>query len=121
MNQFSGNKRQIGMIILLSILTCGIYYFVWLYQTTEMLAEFNQDNDTNGGMVVFLTIITCGLYGIYWWYKIGLMFIESQQRAGRTYITDNKGLLLILSIFQLSIIGMAIFQTDLNNFWDSLG
>lgn len=120
MESFAGNKRSVAMIIVLSFLTCGIYYLIWVYQTTEMIARFNRDQETSAGIVVLLHLITCGIYGIYWWYKISQMFIESQQHVGRPYINDNKVLLLILSIFGFSVVGMAILQSDLNNFWDSL-
>lgn len=120
MSYFAGNKREIGMVVLLSIVTCGIYALYWMYDTTKLLADFNEDYQTNPGLVVIFTIITCGLYGIYWWYKIAQMFITSQQIAQMDYISDNSVLFLILAIFQFSIIGMAILQSDLNKFWDAL-
>ena len=120
MRRFEGNKRSLGMVVLLTILTCGIYYLVWVYQTTEMLAQFNQDQQTDGTMVVILHIVTCGLYGLYWWYKISQMFVTSQKLAGRQLFNDNAVLLIILSLFGCSIISMVILQSDLNNFWDAL-
>lgn len=120
MNRFEGNKREVGMVILLSIVTCGIYMLYWMYDTTRLLANFNEDYDTNPGLVVIFTILTCGIYGIYWWYKISMMFVTSQQLVQMDYISDNSTLLLILSISQFSIIGVAILQSDLNKFWDAL-
>ncbi|MCU7699668.1 DUF4234 domain-containing protein [Enterococcus gallinarum] len=68
------------MVILLTIITCGIYSLFWLYQTTQDLTEYSEDYRLTPGMSVLLTIITCGLYQIYWWYRIADIFITAQEK-----------------------------------------
>mgnify|MGYP002350032495 CR=1 FL=1 len=114
---YSRNTRSIGSIILLSIITCGIYYWVWVYSVTRDLAEYNEDYSVSPGMAVLLGLITCGIYHLYWWYKIGEMFVIAQEKAGKRYVIDNKILFLILSLFGMGIVSACILQSDLNRFW----
>jgi hypothetical protein len=112
------NKKSVGLVILFSIITCGIYMLYWIYDTTRQLATYNRDEQTSPGLTVVFCIITCGIYTIYWWYKIGGMFIRSQKSTGVKLYTDNRVLFVILSIFGFGIISQAILQADLNRFWD---
>ena len=107
---YQSKKKSILMVILLTIITCGIYSLFWLYQTTQDLTEYSEDYRLTPGMSVLLTIITCGLYQIYWWYRIAGIFPR---------INDNKVLFVVLAIFGLDIINMAILQSDMNQVWES--
>ncbi|MGX7132478.1 DUF4234 domain-containing protein [Enterococcus songbeiensis] len=110
-------QRSILSVIVLSIITCGIYFFVWMYQTTRDLNEYTNDYRLSPGTVILLTIITCGIYGIYWWYRINDLFIKAQQKVGYKVYNDNKVLFIVLSLFGLNIVNMAILQSDLNLLW----
>ena len=33
-------KKSIAMIIILTIITCGIYYYVWMYQLSDDVSRF---------------------------------------------------------------------------------
>lgn len=124
------NKKSVASVIILSIITCGIYYLVWMAQTTDILRNQNRITrrdiypyevfDISGGTVVLLTIVTCGIYSIYWWYKVGKVFFNIQIREGLTYVSDNSFIYILLAIFGFSIIGMGILQNDMNNMWDYL-
>ena len=60
-------KRSIGVAILLSIVTCGIYGIYWMVVVTDDTNKaINDPNGTSGGIAVLLSIVTCGIYGIYW-------------------------------------------------------
>lgn len=37
-------KKSVVSVILLTFITCGIYTFFWMYQTTKELAEYSGDN-----------------------------------------------------------------------------
>lgn len=64
-------KRSIGMCIVLSIITCGIYALYWFVVLTDDTNRMLDDaqNETSGGMALLFTIITCNIYGLYWMYK----------------------------------------------------
>jgi hypothetical protein len=112
-------KKSVLMVMLLTIITCGIYSFFWLYQVTQELTDYSEDYRLSPGTSVLLTILTCGLYQIYWWYRIADIFITAQMKAKYPRVNDNKVLFVVLSIFGLDIISMAILQSDMNQLWES--
>ncbi len=106
--------RSIVTCILLSIVTCGIYLYVWLYNLNEDMRRVTGDtNAPSGGVVILLSLVTCGIYMIYWMYKQGDAI--DRIKAARGLPNGNSGILyLILSIFGLSIVSMALLQDELN-------
>lgn len=63
-------SRSVGMCIVLSLVTCGLYTLYWLYSLAEDMDHLTGGHSGgSGGMVLLLTIITCGLYGWYWLYR----------------------------------------------------
>ena len=65
-------RKSIGLCIVLSIVTCGIYSLYWLYSMAEDLNMVTARPDgPSGGLVLLLTIVTCGIYGLYWLYRAG--------------------------------------------------
>ncbi len=106
-------KRNIVTCILLTIITCGIYGIIWMYQLTNDAATANQDVNLNGTNAVLFTIITCGIYGIYWNYKMGKEVYEAQTKKGLSG-SDNSILYLILDIIGLGIVNYCLIQSDLN-------
>lgn len=118
---FNGNpyggpieQRNIALCIILSIVTCGIYGWYWIYKLTEDVNKLTGDpNATSGGMVILLSIITCNIYMWYWLYKQGDAI--DQVKASRGLPSGNSGILyLILAIFGLGIVSYALMQNELN-------
>lgn len=109
-------KRNIGLCIVLSIITCGIYgiyWFVVLANDTNVASGHAQDG-TSGGVAFLLTLVTCGIYGFYWAYKQGEKLNEA--KAMRNMPTDSNAsiIYLILQIFGLGIVAYALMQNELN-------
>lgn len=107
--------RSIGICILLSIVTCGIYAYVWLYQMAEDLRAATGDvNAPSGGMVVLLSIVTCGIYLYYWLYKAGEQV--NTVKASRGMMTDSSSpiIYLVLGIFGLALVSYCLIQNELN-------
>ena len=109
-------ERSIGIFILLSLITCGLYNIYWMYAITTEVNDYLQDSDTSGGMVLLFTFITCGVYAFYWFYKMGKRLAACQQKAGIN-VSDDSVLYLILAIFGVAIIGSAIMQSNANKVW----
>ena len=105
-------KRNIGLSILFSILTCGIYSIFWFVKMTDESNALSGQNETSGGMAFLLTIVTCGIYTLFWNYKMGKTMEKAQQRV--VHATDNSVLYLILAIFGFQIISYCIIQSDIN-------
>ncbi len=51
------------MVLVFSVLTCGIYQLVWLYRTSEELKNCTNDTTINPGLDLILAIVTCGAWG----------------------------------------------------------
>ena len=111
-------KKSIAMIIILTIITCGIYYYVWMYQLSDDVSRFTGDRSTTPGTEILLTIITCGIYGNYWIYKYSKKMWEISINVGVPYPSDNSIINLVVAIFGLSLVSMGIMQNQLNTIWD---
>ncbi|TCT14700.1 uncharacterized protein DUF4234 [Natranaerovirga pectinivora] len=111
-------KRSIGVSILLTFLTCGIYNIFWIYGMADDLIRYNGESESSAGLEILLGFLTCGLYFYYWYYKMGKRVYNAQVKANM-YANDDSVLLLILSIFRLSIISDAIIQHKINEICDN--
>lgn len=110
------NQRNIGLCILFTIITCGIYGLYWFYVlVTDCNNASNDQRAMSGGVSLLLNIVTCGIYGWYWCYKAGEQ-INSAKAARGIVVDSNSGVLyLILAILGLQIISWALIQNELNN------
>ena len=109
-------KRNIGLCIVLSIITCGIYsiyWFVVLANDTNVASGHAQDG-TSGGVAFLLTLVTCGIYGFYWAYKQGEKINEAKAMRNMPADSNASIIYLILSIFGLGIVAYALMQSELN-------
>lgn len=110
-------KKNIAVCIILSLVTCGIYMYYWIYtltQDTNIMA--GEQEDTSGGMVVLLTIVTCGIYGYYWAYKRGEKIDRYHRMCGES--ANNGGLLYLLLYIFIWIVALALMQDEVNKFAD---
>lgn len=105
--------RSVGMCIVLSLITCGIYAIYWMYCIHNDVQEVSGTPlGVSGGMVVVLDIITCGIYGVYWNYKMGQLLDNAKGVPN-----GNSAILyLVLALFGFGIVSMAIMQSELNHF-----
>lgn len=111
-------KRNIGLCILFTVITCGIYGFYWIYKLTEETNSLSGDSSTSPGLTILLIIVTCGIYSWYWAYKMGKQLQVAQEAAGLVS-SDDSVLYLVLFIFQFGIIAQAIMQSNVNKIVDS--
>lgn len=115
-----GTVRSIPMLVVLNIVTCGIYYAYWLYKTTDEIKNFMERDDINPTLELVLSIVTCGLYTFYWYYKYGkILYLEMTKKAGMDSTEDSTVLLIVLNLF-MYVIACAIFQDKLNAIWNSI-
>ncbi|MGB2799992.1 MAG: DUF4234 domain-containing protein [Dehalococcoidia bacterium] len=94
-------RRSPILVLVLSIITFGIYALVW-YVITK--GEMNR----RGARIPTALLIIIPLVNIYWMWK----FCE-----GVGHVTKERmsGPIAFLLLFFLSVIGMAIVQSSLNN------
>lgn len=106
-------SRSIGLAILLSFITCGIYGLYWMYKIFEETRIIRGDREGSAGLDLVLTIITCGIYGFYAVYQASKRLYEAELAQGNPYASDESVLILILYIF-VSIVSLAIIQSKIN-------
>lgn len=107
-------KRNVGISILLSLVTCGIYSIYWFIKLTDEANYLSGEMSTSGGLAFLFSLVTCGIYSIFWAYNIGKKMMEAQRKAGMIP-NDNSILYIILSVLGLQIVVFAIVQSDINN------
>lgn len=103
-------ERNVITVLLLMIVTCGVYYFYHAYVTTQELADTISE-DFSPGMDLLLSLVTCGLFGMYvtyrnqqaidnWYNQSGLQHPEQAQTIGLMLIlTFVVGVTWYVAIF----------------------
>jgi hypothetical protein len=100
------------------MITCGVYYLIWIYSTTSELKEALADQELKPGVDVLLTIMTCSLWSIYVHYRnaqkvhAGLL---SRDPAAKDQ-TDTIMAMHLLGLFVGAgwLISMYLLQEELN-------
>ncbi len=106
-------NRSIGLCIVLSIVTCGIYGIYWFFKLHDETNIAANETTPTAGIAFLLNLVTCGIYGIYWAYKQGEKLDKAYTDRGLP--TASRSIVyLILSICGLSIIAYALMQDSLN-------
>ena len=108
--------REPGLVLLFSIITCGIYYAWWIYKVSQEVQEYLGESDLSPALEVVLWTLTCSIYGIYWYWKYGQKIVQMQTRAGLP-AADNSVLYVILDILRLGSVSGMILQGQLNDIW----
>ena len=117
-NQFTDKSehiRNIGLDIVLTIITCGLFNIYLQYR--QMIAVNTMIREIKYKFVpwLLLSIITCGLYHIYHeWRKSSDIAIALGKTESQEPIIN-----VLLSIFGLSIVADAIQQAEINKYYGS--
>lgn len=94
-------ERSFVVILLLSIVTCGIYNLYFMYTAiNDLNRAFEGDRQESPGfwMWLLLSFITCGIYDVYWWYKQGSRMQMSGMSRYGLIIQESGAIYLILMI-----------------------
>ena len=107
-------KRDVGLAIVLSILTCGIYEIYWFIKLNDDINYItNSQHDTSGGVAFLLSLVTCGIYSYFWMYKMGSKLDDFA--VARGYAPGSRGIVyLLLTFFGLGIVSYALMQDSIN-------
>jgi len=103
--------RSLLAFILLTLVTCGIYLYVFMYY---MIKDINTacagDGDETPGLLVYilLSLVTCGIYSYIWLYKVGERLARNCQRYGYS-VTENGTTVLLWFIFGMWLCGIGPF------------
>ena len=100
--------------IILSVITCGIYYLFWQAREMKAVNYLLEEDRYSFIKWFFLTIITCGIYHIYYEYIIAQSIMDVQRLLNRP-VSNNLHLLSVgLAVFGLNIVADAIQQDEIN-------
>lgn len=114
-----GEKRDPIMVIVLSIVTCGIYMYYWVYQTSmEIKNALGGREDINPTLDVVLSIFTCGIYLIYLFYRYPQLLLELQDRTSQPR-NDITVISLVLALVGVGIVSVFMIQTEMNKIWEA--
>lgn len=108
-------ERNVGLVIVFSIITCGIYGFYWYYVTMRDMSDM-VGRDELDIAIELLLLIFCWPYSIYWYYKYGKKAAIMDGIVGLPE-QDDSIILLILAILGFGIISMALLQHHINLVW----
>lgn len=89
--------RSLIAYILLTIITCGIYSWYFIYALArDVNAACAGDGKSTAGLIklVLLSMITCGFYGIYWYYSLGNRLAANAPRYGLNFQENGTTVLL---------------------------
>jgi hypothetical protein len=62
-------ERSSIVVVILSMVTCGVYWFYWMYKITAEIRDATGDDTLNPGMDLLLNVITCSMWGLYTEYR----------------------------------------------------
>lgn len=96
-------KTDRGLLgyIVLSILTCGIYSYYFIYSVArDVNTACAGDGKSTGGLLQFilLSILTCGIYSWWWQYSLGNRLAANAPRYGLSF-TENGTTILLWLLF----------------------
>jgi len=77
-------KRDPGIVLVLSLFTCGFYLFYWYFRMYEELEELTGEPVTGTGywLDLLFTVLSCSVYGIYVDYRISQMMHDFEVQRG---------------------------------------
>jgi hypothetical protein len=111
-----GKGRSAGLVILLSIVTFGIWILVWSYQNGEELKKHNRTG-LGGVLYLVLTMVFAPITMFMVADEIDKMYTASGKQSPVTAIT---GLWFLLPIIG-NIVWYVKVQGALNAHWESIG
>lgn len=104
-------EENIAKNVIFTIITFGVYGYIWLYRMSRNIKCLNNDKSSLTGELLCLLFVP--FYMLYWVYTRAKA-IKTQADCRNIQIGDSATLYLILSLFGLNIISVALMQNDLN-------
>ena len=99
-------KRSIGLMILLMIVTVGIYNLYWYCSFQNQLKKQTGEGFTGVGHF-FVSMFTFGIYFVIWQYLAG-------KRLAKLGASDNSVLYLVLVLVGLGVLNPFLMQSAAN-------
>jgi len=104
----------IGMGIVLTLITCGIYNLFWNYKQMRACNHMLGREEFNFAKWFLLTLITCGIYHVFYQYSMGQAIVEIQRNRHMPVFDSLPILSTLVTIIGLPFVIDAIHQSELN-------
>lgn len=104
--------RGLLVYIILSLITCGIYSYYFLYKMAyDVNIACEGDGESTAGLLQFvvLSFVTCGIYAWIWYYKLGNRLAQNANRYGMNF-QENGTTVLMWQIFGSMLCGIGPFM-----------
>lgn len=116
-------RRDLVIVALLTVFTCGLYAIYWQYKTTDELKAVT-GKELNPGLELLLTLVTCGIFGIYAHYR-NAQLVTEKMKALRGAHEDRAVLVLALDLASLVVgvtfvAAVVVLQDELNKLAEAL-
>jgi Domain of unknown function (DUF4234) len=114
-----GTVRDPIVVLVLTLITCGLYYLWWVYETSREIDAYLDETSIPPIVHVVLFIATGTLWGYVFDVLTAQRIVRMQERAGMTP-KDNSVLYVILDLLGagpiggLGLVSTLIQQSDLN-------
>jgi hypothetical protein len=115
-----GKIRSTGVCILLTIVTLGIYHFIWYYKTSAEMRR-HSGNGLGGGIALLLAIFVGIVMPFLSSNEVGHLYTQRGQRAPVSAATGLWFLLLGWFFFVGIFVWFVKTNGALNDYWRSLG
>lgn len=103
--------RSLLIYILLSMITCGIYGYYFIYKMAhDVNIACEGDGETTSGLVLFivLSFVTCGIYSLIWQYQLGNRLASNAPRYNMSF-QENGTTVLMWFLFGSMLCGIGPF------------
>ena len=112
-----GHTRSIGLCILWTILTLGIYAVIWVYKSQEEVKRYS-GNGLGGvvGLVIFILISPVTYFVV----PSEVRYLYEDLDGGTSPVRGITGLWILLPLIG-NIIWFVKVQRALNHYWESKG
>ncbi len=110
--EYGGEKlkadRSLFMYIVLSIITCGLYGYYFVYKMAhDVNIACEGDGESTSGLVKFIvfSFLTCGIYSLIWEYGLANRLSSNAPRYGLSF-PENGTSILMWTIFGALLCGI---------------
>lgn len=102
-------------VMILSIITLGIYDLFWIAKSTSFLSDLRRDRAQSPYVEVFLCIFTLGIYKIFWFYQYSRALYAAEYQRDEDSAADYSLMCAALCVI-LPSLAIAVLQYRINTF-----
>ena len=111
-----GEQKNPVQVIILSIVTCGIYYYYWMYTISNEQKEYLADESINPTVDLLIAIFGCGVGHLLWNYRQGERIKRMYEKKG-LQTEDESTIYLVLGLF-FNIAAIYMIQDKINKLYE---